>query len=255
MKKAKIDNRRAEKQKKGKIREEKSPDDSQNLAIQKMKNKTTKDKLSNGASYGAEAGYAAPLSAPMDKISLGNKRPFGITRGPDDTMYVTEMLHGGVKKVNVLTGMVEQVVPSYLFLERGARGIALEHEHLFVAGGGVPDGTPLMVYVYDESSGTEVAACAPEGDDWYLLNDIAILGDFAYVTDSKYSKLFVLDVAAALKGACKVFSIKTPSYYFLQDSMEKKSCSSGERCPAYIVVVLHRCLRFQVLTTLYRLIL
>lgn len=132
-------------------------------------------------------------------------------------MFVTEMLFGGVKKVNILTGEIVQVVPSYGFRERGAYGIAYYEDYLFVAGGGVPDGTSAMLYVYDAKTGEEVVACSPNGDA-YLLNDVAIVGDYAYVTDSFYNKIMVMDVEVALEASCDgIFSIETPAEYFLAD--------------------------------------
>jgi hypothetical protein len=211
MKKSKVNGRRVEKQRKNKIRDESSANYESKPPKQKKTNASPKT-LPSGANYVTTEGAAETSpTVPKDTIGLGNKRPIGIARGPDDTMYVTEMLYGGVKKVNILNGEVVQVVPPYGFRERGARGIVLEQDHLFVAGGGVPDGTPLMMYVYDAYNGEEITSCAPPGsDDWYLLNDIAIHGDYAYVTDPYYNKLLVMDVAAALKGTCNVSSIKTP---------------------------------------------
>lgn len=224
MKKAKADTGRKEKQKKkNQIRNEarkpvNKPNDN------KKKKKAAKAVLSSN--YGAVAGGAQPSSdpQPMDEISLGNKRPKGITKGSDGYMYVTEMLYGGIKKVNVLTGDVEQLVSSGEYLARGAYGIVEHQDALFVAGGGVPNGTPLMVYVYDTTSGEEIAACAPEDDGWYLLNDIAILGDYAYVTDSYYNKIMVLNVTAALNGTCESFAIKTPSHLFVGNDSANGKC-------------------------------
>lgn len=241
MKKSKADEGRKEKQTKSMIRIDAAPTPV-NMPIKKKKTKTSKALVSSGVPLASAEGDVDPAldqaegtgeparDQVMETISLGNKRPEGITRGPDNYMYVTEMLFGGVKKVNVLTGEVEQVVPSYGFRERGAYGIVQYENALFVAGGGVSDGTPLMVYVYDAEKGKEIAACAPEGDDWYLLNGIAILGDYVFVTDSFCNKLLVMDIAAALKGTCNVFSIRTPSEYFLADPPESFPRANGE-CP------------------------
>jgi len=145
MKKSKVNDRRVKTQRKNKIRDESSPKYESKPPKQKKTNASPKN-LPSGANYGTTEGAAeTPPTVPKDTIGLGNKRPIGIARGSDDTMYVTEMLYGGVKKVNILNGEVEQVVPSFGFRERGARGIVLEQDHLFVAGGGVPDGTALMM--------------------------------------------------------------------------------------------------------------
>ena len=188
----------------------------------------TKTKIPKGAAAAdATSSYTAEAK-PMETIDLGNKRPEGITRGPDeDYMFVTEMLYGGIKAVNVVTGEIQQVVPSYGFLERGAYGVIYHEGALFVAGGGIPDGTPVMMYVYDAATGEEIASCSPDGDGYYLLNDVAILGDYAYVTDSFYNKLMKVDVAAALEGNCVVSSIETPAEYFLADPIESGPRANG----------------------------
>lgn len=155
-------------------------------------------------------------NTPKETISLGNKRPEGLTRGPGNTIFVSEMLFGGIKEVNVITGEIKQVVPSFGFKERGAHGIIESGGKLFVAGGGGSDGTPPKFYVYDAVTGAEIAACDPEGDA-SLLNDIAIVGDYAYLTDSFYNKLMVVNIPKALEGICDVFSIRTPEEYFLAD--------------------------------------
>ena len=95
----------------------------------------------------------------MNNISLGNKRHEGIAAGPGDDMFVSEVLFGGVKKVNVKTGETEQVVPSFPFLQRGGVGLAYHDNALFVAGGGNTAGlsVPAMLYVYDV--GNRKGAC------------------------------------------------------------------------------------------------
>jgi hypothetical protein len=175
---------------------------------------TQVDATQAGAQSNNDQPTGTPIKdTPMETISLGNKRPEGITRGPGDTMFVSEMLYGGIKKVNVLTGEIEQVVPSYGYKERGAYGVIQHGDALFVAGGGIPDGTPTKLYVYDADTGEEIVSCDPA---WYafLLNDVAILGKKAYVTDSYYNTLMVVDVAKALEGKCDVSSLRTPGDIF-----------------------------------------
>lgn len=118
--------------------------------------------------------------------------------------------------MNVVTGEIKQAVPSYGFKERGAYGVLEHNGALFVAGGGVPDGTPTNFYVYDAVTGAEIANCPAPGDA-FLLNDVAIVGNRAFVTDSKFNKIMVVNIPMALKGKCQVSTIKTPEQYFLAD--------------------------------------
>jgi hypothetical protein len=76
----------------------------------------------------------------VDQVDLGNMRPEGITEGPGTLMYTSELLCGGVKSVDVVTGEVKQVVESFGFLERAAVGLTVAEDALRVAGGGVAFG-------------------------------------------------------------------------------------------------------------------
>jgi hypothetical protein len=151
----------------------------------------------------------APVPRPLTSISLGNVRPEGILAVYDDYMLTSEFGYGGIKKVNILTGEISQVVPSYGFTKRGSLGLEYYEGHVFVAGGGFDP----KLFVYQVENGTQVAACAPESETSFL-NDVAIVGNYAYVTNSINNTIMVVDVAKALLGVCDVLSIETPAELF-----------------------------------------
>jgi hypothetical protein len=76
------------------------------------------------------------VEAVSELISLGHIRPAGITQGEGSTrLYVTNVLFGGVRKVNVTNGTVIEVVPNGAHLDRTTVAIAYHNGALFVAGG------------------------------------------------------------------------------------------------------------------------
>jgi hypothetical protein len=157
-----------------------------------------------------------PDSRPLTSISLGSVRPEGIVAVFDDYMLTSEFAFGGIKRVNILTGRISQVVPPYEFMERGALGLEYYDGHLLVAGGGLDP----KLFVYNVETGTEVAACATRNETSFL-NDVAIVGNYAYVTDSFNSVIMVVDVASALLlGVCKVQFIELPAELFQRQDEE-----------------------------------
>lgn len=230
MKKSKsAPNSRKEKQRKSDMKFESSASTEHAESAPTKRPKQTK--VTKGAAAQSNYGHASgkPDTRPIELISLGNKRPEGIAKGPGDYMFVTEMLYGGVKKVNVLTGEVEQVVPSYGFLERGASGVTYYENALFVAGGGSPIGTPVMLYVYNAETGEEIASCAPVGNEYHMLTDVTIVGDSVYVTDSRLNKLMVVNVKAAMDGDCVVEYVETPAEYFVAATPAEAPRANGKK--------------------------
>lgn len=148
---------------------------------------------------------------PERSISLGNVRPEYVLAGPDpSTLFVTQFCYGGVSSVNIVTGEIKEIVPKKGFLERGGIGIAYTGEAFIVAGSGP---TPLgfsqtAVYVYDATTGEDIATCVPLVGDEGFMNDIAIVDGKAYITDTNTPNLMVMDIDLAVKeGVCDVSSI------------------------------------------------
>jgi len=162
----------------------------------------------------------APISAPVGghkSIPLGNLRPEGIQKGPGSTVFVSQITYGGISSVDVKTSEIQQVVPKSDFLERGALAVGYTGDAFIVPGGGpVPFGfSQTAVYVYDAKSGDDIVTCFPfVGNDGFM-NDIAILDEKAYITDSGTPNLMVLNVNKAVnEGICDVSSIALPTEFF-----------------------------------------
>lgn len=150
----------------------------------------------------------------VSQVSLGNIRPEGVTEGPGSTVFVSELLFGGVRKVDLETGEVEQVVESPGFATRGSNGLWYSHGAIWVAGTGPGSGFPLdaAVYVYDANSGEEIAACTFEGGGF--VNDVVVAGDTLFATDSTLPAIYTLNVDAALNGECLTGTIDLPPDVF-----------------------------------------
>jgi hypothetical protein len=57
-----------------------------------------------------------------------------MTARPNSDVYITELLFGGILKVNISSGEMHHVVPSFDFFERPAGGLAYYQDTLIVAG-------------------------------------------------------------------------------------------------------------------------
>jgi sugar lactone lactonase YvrE len=105
--------------------------------------------------------------------------PEGIASGRGTTFYVTSIPTGAVYRVDAATGAGEVLFAGAA--DRQGVGVkhALRTDHLFVAGGFTGQG-----YVYDASTGATLAIfqLTPEGTG--LINDVVVLPDAAYFTDS-----------------------------------------------------------------------
>jgi DNA-binding beta-propeller fold protein YncE len=155
----------------------------------------------------------------MSTISLGNIRPEGITAGPDGIMYITNLFYGGIRRLDVATGTVAGLVPDGPYFAKLAIGLAYyaDGDALIVAGAGSRVGLIGNVTVYDAASGIELIACGPSDDDGPadFLNDVTMIDDIAYVTDSGRNRLMTMNVTAALvAGECDVGSVVLPEADF-----------------------------------------
>jgi sugar lactone lactonase YvrE len=178
--------------------------------------KTGGKMMSNG---GMKAKKGMEPKSIMESIDLGNRRPEGIASAAAEAPYVytSEVLFGGIKKVNLETGEYEQIVKPYGYFERAALGLAYYKGAIFAAGAGPQLGIPGLLYVYDSVTGEEIAACAPAGNSFFL-NDVTVYKGKAYVTDSGINSISVVDADAALKGECIVSSIELPEALFFDTS-------------------------------------
>ena len=78
--------------------------------------------------------------------------------------------------------------------------------------GGLP-----QIYVYSATDGTQLATCDPlstNTDVGALMNDITVIGNKAYATDSFNNKLMVMDVDEAINnGNCVVSELDLPDVF------------------------------------------
>ena len=179
--------------------------------------------------------------APEDEATMAGDavfpledRPEGITEGPGSTLFVSQILSGKIMAVDVETGVTRDVVGTQdgreawgleyyttsMFSDNeddadGTNANGPEEGYLFVAGGGPSYGEGVPeVYVYSVATGEPVVSCAPldvnETGHGAFINDVTIVNDIAYITDSFSQKLMVLDVASALDGNCTVTDILLP---------------------------------------------
>lgn len=111
---------------------------------------------------------------------------------------------------------MKQVVPDSPG-RRTASGMWLANGGLFVAGGraprGAPPGTLASLYVYNTTTGADIAVCTM-GVDGSSLNDVIAVAGTAFVTDSARPSLYAIDVARAVAGECVVVPIPLPADIF-----------------------------------------
>lgn len=152
-------------------------------------------------------------------------RPEGSAPGPtDDTVYISEVILGGVKLLNIETGEEQQVVPSNP--SRAAVGLATFENAIFVAGGGEPLFATPSIHVYDAVTGEDIVSCFPDGA--LFVNDLAIVGGYLYATCSINPVLMKFDVGALLAGECVMESIPlTPAIDFTADLENELNASNG----------------------------
>lgn len=131
-------------------------------------------------------------------------------------MYTSELFYGGIKAVNVLTGTVQQVVPSFGPLtDRAAIGLTYFGHAIFAAGAGPQVGLPAAVHVYDATTGADVVSCVV-GEGGFF-NDLLVVDETLYVTDSTSSSLYVFDAMAMLKdGICDYHTITLPDVFAVE---------------------------------------
>ena len=142
---------------------------------------------------------AAPASATLlpKKIALPNGyQPEGIaTSGP--TFYVGSVADGRIVRGSVLTGRFSSFIPGRP--GDSTAGLEVSGRVLFAAG--AASGT---LKAYDRRTGRKLAErqVAPAGESF--INDVAVLGNAAYFTDSNKAQLYVLPFRHGRFGSVRV---------------------------------------------------
>ena len=155
-------------------------------------------------------------------IDVGNIRPEGIhaltaidvvelgldADAGSSYVLVSEFFYGGVKLVNVVTQEITQLVASASYKERGGLGVFYAGGHIITASAGPLVDNPFEVYVFNPSTGDLVTTCVPNAtDDGFepgFFNDIEVVGDTAYVTDSTINRLWSFNIPGAVDGNCEL---------------------------------------------------
>jgi sugar lactone lactonase YvrE len=167
----------------------------------------------------ATGSYAAAAFPAVVALPNGFS-PEGMAFGTGSTVYVGSLLTGAVWRGDVRTGIGKLLVPE--MSDHSAAGIKYDprNNRIYVAGG-----MTGQAYVYDASSGATLAsyqladpALVEEGQT--LVNDVVILRDAAYFTDSFQGILYRLPLGSSgrlpAQGAEQQIPL-TGDYTFLPD--------------------------------------
>jgi hypothetical protein len=114
-------------------------------------------------------------------------RPEGIAAGKGKSVYVGSIPTGRVLEIDTKTGASREAVPA----REGHAAIGLKYDkrrdRLFVSGG--PTG---QAFVYDASSGAELAALQLTAGQPTFINDVVLTRDTAYFTDSQQPVIYAV---------------------------------------------------------------
>jgi streptogramin lyase len=116
-------------------------------------------------------------------------RPEGIAAGKGSSIYVGSIPTGQVLEIDTRTGASSESVPARD--EHAAIGLKYDKgaDRLFVSGG--PTG---KAFVYDASSGAEVAAFQlTPAEQPTFINDVVLTSDTAYFTDSRQPVIYAVN--------------------------------------------------------------
>jgi hypothetical protein len=134
-------------------------------------------------------GAVALAAKGPDRIELpDNYRPEGIAAGKGRSVFVGSIPTGQVLEIDTKTGASREAVPAR---PGQAAAIGLKYsrgdDRLFVSGG--PTG---KAFVYDASSGDELAAFQLTTPPTTFINDVVLTRDIAYFTDSRQPVIYAV---------------------------------------------------------------
>jgi Cu-Zn family superoxide dismutase len=152
--------------------------------------------------------FAVSASAPHGRITLpaAIAWPEGIAFDPaSHQLYVAGTTSGQIARIDARTGkamllgkgIASQIGESF----PGVLGMKLDGKgRLWMAGGGTG-----RIFVADARTGRPIATIATQRDHPALLNDVAIVGDTAYVTDTFYPALWSVDLKGPIPVAATLW--------------------------------------------------
>jgi sugar lactone lactonase YvrE len=178
-------------------------------------NRTRRAALLLAPVVGVLAVTAAPAAAQPegdDVIVLpGASSAEGIAEGRGDTFYAGDLFRGDVFRGDLGRRTAE------LFIDapdgRMAIGMFadLEHDLLFVAGGGAfpgaPGTSPGLAYVYDLCTGDTVATYELGDPGGSFVNDVTVTPDGAWFTDSRQPRLYSIPVRDGEPGTARTLEL------------------------------------------------
>jgi len=143
-------------------------------------------------------------------------------------MYVSQILSGRVLEVDVLTGETTEVVGEQ---SGGQQAWGLEYYvmddvgYLVVAGGGPSYGTgSAEAYMYNAETGELIVTCQPISSNvtglGAFINDVTIVDDVAFLTDSFNDHLMVMSLPEARNGNCEISEIPLPNSFVPSSSAD-----------------------------------
>jgi len=138
---------------------------------------------------------------PVDRYRLAgdNVFPEGITEGPDATFFVGSLGTGAIYRGEVTSGEVDMVLPPDGDGRQAICGLDVDSYGRLVA----CDVAGGQLFVFDLDARRSVARRQiPADESWP--NDVVVVGDSAYVTDSKNALIWRLPVGRAEIGEPKV---------------------------------------------------
>jgi len=128
---------------------------------------------------------------PVDRYPLAgdNVFPEGITEGPDATFFVGSLGTGAIYQGDTSTGAVEEVLPPDGDGRQAICGLDVDDYGRLVA----CDVAGGQLFVFDLASRRSIARRPiPADESWP--NDVVVVGDSAYVTDTKNPLIWRLPV-------------------------------------------------------------
>ena len=123
----------------------------------------------------------APAGAGDPRIPLPDGwQPEGIAAGPGKALYVGSIPTGAILRLNPRNERTKVIVPGGE--GRAATGIEVDGKHILAAGGDTGE-----IFAYDRRTGEHLKTIKAKGS---FVNDVALLGEYAYFTDSQRAVLY-----------------------------------------------------------------
>jgi sugar lactone lactonase YvrE len=150
----------------------------------------------------ATGGTMAAAPFPHTIVLPGATSTEGIATGDGSTFYASDLFAGDVFRGDLRTGAVAKFIDAPA--GRNALGIRVDEEHglLFVAGGFTGQG-----YVYDLTTGADIAVFQFGTPPGSIINDVIVAGGAAWFTDSVQPHLYRVPITGV--GSVGAFTTLT----------------------------------------------